>query len=312
LDAHEVSVCLQKAQEGEFILFENIRNANKTGMSEKLNDVQLAEYLKGFVDFYIQDAFAVSHRKHTSVSALPELFDTDHKVAGYQLSKEVSMLLTAVDPVTPLVTILSGAKFSTKLPLIEKYIDSANVVFVGGALYNNVLKSLGYNVGSSLIDTEAGYVDKLVQKEAFTEKVYIPKHVIVQDIKNKNIRESDIKSIDINESIMDIASQSVIDFVNHIASIDAKTIVWNGPIGNFENHPFQEGTELLVREILKYIHNSVLQDVHLVIGGGDTTSALKDIEGLSSNPNVYISTGGGAMLEFLEKEGELPGIMSLF
>lgn len=312
LDKDEVTLCIEATKEGEFILFENIRKAHKTGMSEKLNDQALAVYLKGFAEFYIQDAFAVSHRKHTSVSALPALFDTEHKVAGFQLHSEVHALLQAIVPQQPFIAILSGAKFDTKLPLIEKYLQTADVVFVGGALYNNILKSLGYEVGVSLIDADATYVDKLVQLDNFKEKVYIPKYVIVKNIETGTIRESLIGEVINQEAIMDIAPQSITDFVAHIQEKDAKTILWNGPVGNFEVEPFARGTEVLAEELIRYIQTPALQDVKLIIGGGDTVSSLKNIEGiLVHNPNIFISTGGGAMLEFLEKEGKLPGVISL-
>lgn len=312
LHTPDVEVCLHAAKEGEFILFENIRRGNdKIGMDEKKDGIILAEYLKGFVDFYIQDAFAVSHRKHTSVSALPQLFDVYHKVAGFQLYKEIQALSHALQPQKPFVVILSGAKFGTKLPLIQKYIESADLVFVGGALYNNIVKSLGHEVGVSLVDTEATYVDTLVQSDMFKEKVYIPKFVVVKDIDTGIIREVDISGVQKNETIMDIAPQSILDFVHRIRDIDAKTILWNGPVGNFEIPEFAKGTEVLAEELMTYIGTSVLQDVQLIVGGGDTVSALSGVEGLSDNPAVFVSTGGGAMLEFLEKDGQLPGIQSL-
>lgn len=311
LNRSDVETCLNAAKEGEFVLFENIRRADKVGMSEKLNDIKLAEYFKSFVEFYIQDAFAVSHRKHASVSALPQLFDANHKVAGLQLYKEITYLTPVLEPQKPFVVILSGAKFSTKLPLIEKYVQSADLVFVGGALFNNVLKSLGYEIGVSLIDEDAMYVNNLVQSNSFTEKVYIPKVVTVKNTITGSIRDVSITDVQKDEAIMDISSESIIDFTKHIMQLDAKTILWNGPVGNFEVEPFAQGTEILAEKILGYMGSSVLQDVKLVIGGGDTVSALSQIEGLFANPSVCVSTGGGAMLEFLEKDGDLPGIKSL-
>lgn len=311
LDTQEVQTCLDAAKEGEFVLFENIRRADKTGMSEKLNDAKLAEYLKGFVDYYIQDAFAVAHRKHASVSALPKLFDKDHKVVGFQLYKEIHALSDALRPQKPFSVILSGAKFGTKLPLIEKYLQTADKVFVGGALYNNVLKSLGYEVGVSLVDTDAVYVDALVQTDVFKDKVYIPKLVIVQNSTDGTIRETNIDAVQKNETIMDISPKSIVDFVKTIQDVDTKTILWNGPVGNFEVKEFAKGTETLAKELLLYIESVVLQDVKLIVGGGDTVSSLSGIENISNNPAVFMSTGGGAMLEFLEKDGEIPGIMSL-
>jgi phosphoglycerate kinase len=311
LDIQEVQTCLSSAQEGQFILFENIRRADKTGMSEKLNDVALAEYIKGFTEYYINDAFAVSHRAHMSVAALPALFDVDHKVAGYQLYEEVQSLSGTLSPQKPFVTILSGAKFSTKLPLIEKYLQTADIIFVGGALYNNVLKSLGYEVGVSYIDHEAVYVDALVQTQIFRDKVYIPEYVIVQNVDTHSVREVQIREVQKNETIMDISPKSIQEFVDKLQHMDAKTILWNGPVGNFEVKEFAAGTEKLATAILMYMQTPALQDIKLIIGGGDTVSAIKNVEGISTNPNVFISTGGGAMLEFLEKEGRIPGVISL-
>ena len=311
LNTEEVDVCLSSAKEGEFILFENIRRADKTGMSEKLNDKPLAEYIKGFTEFYINDAFAVSHRKHTSVSALPALFDGEHKAAGYQLYQEIQSLSGALNPQKPFVTILSGAKFSTKLPLIEKYLKTADLVFVGGALYNNILKSLGYEVGVSFIDHEAAYVDTLVTSQMFKDKVYIPEFVVVKNVDTSIIREAHIKDVLKNETIMDISPKSIQDFVNRVQDMDTKTILWNGPVGNFEVKEFACGTEKLAEAIIVYMQTAALLDVQLIIGGGDTVSAVKSIEGIDGNANIFVSTGGGAMLEFLEKEGQIPGVMSL-
>lgn len=311
LQKKELQEGLDKLKHGEFLLCENIRIADKTGMSEKLNDDGLAEYLKEFADFYIQDAFAVSHRKHTSVVKLAQLFDTEHKAAGFQLYAEIHALLKVLEPEKPFAAILSGAKFSTKLPLIEKYLEHADIVLVGGALYNNVLKSLGYNVGRSLIDAEAVYVDELVQKKMFTDKVYIPEYVVVTDVETGKMRESHIRDIQDTESIMDIAKKSILDFISMIQKKDVKTILWNGPVGNFEVAPFDEGTKTLATELVSYVHMSSLQDIRMIVGGGDTVSAINTIDEMSKNTNVWISTGGGAMLEFLEKEGQLPGIVSL-
>lgn len=311
LDENEVNTCLSSVKEGEFILFENLRRANKTGMSEKFNDISLAQYIKGFIEFYINDAFAVSHRKHTSVSALPSLFDDEHKVSGYQFYKEIQSLSNVLTPQKPFVTILSGAKFSTKLPLIQKYIETADTVFVGGALYNNVLKSMGYEIGSSYFDKEASYVDTLVESQLFRDKVYIPEYVVVKNINTNDIREVNIKDVTSDESIMDISPKSIEDFVNKIKEMDTKTILWNGPVGNFEVKDFAVGTERLAECVLEYMKTPALQDIKLIIGGGDTVSSIQNIEGINTNPNVFISTGGGAMLEFLEKEGQIPGVISL-
>lgn len=309
LDQNEVSKKISETTEGGFILFENIRNAKDAGMSEKGDDENFAKYLRQFADFYINDAFAVSHRAHTSVSKLPSLFDNDHKVAGLQLHVEVSSLGKALHPATPFTAILSGAKFGTKLPLIEKYIQTADLVLVGGALYNNILKSLGYEVGVSLVDPDASYVDELVKTERFQKKVYLPGHVVIRDTENDIVQEVQIAQVKPMDTIQDIAMRSVQHFAKMVEEQHSKTILWNGPVGNFEVAEFAQGTEELGRQLLHYVKKN--EDVFLILGGGDTVSSIGNIEGITSNPRVFISTGGGAMLEFLEKDGQIPGVLSL-
>lgn len=309
LDQSEVKNLLNKTNDGEFILFENIRNAKNEGMSEKGDDEKFAEYLKQFADFYVNDAFAVSHRAHTSVSKLPSLFDENHKVAGQQLFIEVESLGKALNPERPFAAILSGAKFGTKLPLIEKYLHSADLVLVGGALYNNVLKSLGYEVGVSLVDADAVYVDQLVKSDEFLKKVYLPEYVVSRNTEDGTVQEAYIKEIKSVETIQDISMRSIQEFAKKIEELKTKTILWNGPVGNFEIEEFAQGTEELGRLLLHYVKMN--EDVHLILGGGDTVSSIGNIEGITSNPRVFVSTGGGAMLEFLEKEGQIPGVLSL-
>ncbi|MES2623484.1 MAG: phosphoglycerate kinase, partial [Patescibacteria group bacterium] len=196
-----------------------------------------------------------------------------------------------------------------KLPLIEKYLKTADVVFVGGALYNNVLKSLKHEVGVSLIDADAPYVDAMVADASFAKKVFVPDTVVVKDVGTDSIREAKITDVHTTETIQDIATFSVAEFVKRIEEMKTKTILWNGPIGNFETEPFAKGTVELGQQLLAYAKNNA--DAQLLIGGGDTVSAIKNITELATQSNIFISTGGGAMLEFLENEGQLPGIVSL-
>ena len=297
--------------EGGFVLLENIRNADQELMNEKKDDVNLATYLAQGIDFYVQDAFAVSHRKHTSVSALPRLFDADRKVTGFLLHKEISALAEAVHPKTPAAVVLSGMKFSTKLPLIKKYLQTADSILVGGALFNNILKSLGYPVGVSLIDPEATYIDVLVQDPLFKAKVFIPDTVVVRDVISGQIRNCLIQDVKQNESIQDIAPIGVQSFFNKIKDMGVKTLIWNGPVGNYENEHFSAGTKKMTE--LAYEYAALQEGVSVFIGGGDTVAAIQPMypDFDRKAPNIFVSTGGGAMLEFLEKDGKLPGIESL-
>lgn len=311
LNTEEYTQAISTTPEGGFVLLENIRNADQEFMSEKKDDINLAQYLAQGVDFYVQDAFAVAHRKHASVSALPRLFDAEHKVVGFLLHKEIINLAQAIHPNPPVCITLSGMKFSTKLPLIKKYLQTADIVFVGGALLNNILKSLDYNVGVSLIDPEASYVDVLVQDPLFKAKVFIPDMVVVKDVMTGDIRNTHIKEVKQNESIQDIAEISIQNLFNKIKELNVKTLIWNGPVGNYENEAFSKGTDIMTSLIYEYGENHA--DVSVLIGGGDTVAAIQPlVQNFDTKlKNVFVSTGGGAMLEFLEKDGRLPGIESL-
>ncbi len=288
---------------GAFLLLENIRNLE----GEKNNDINTAERFKNITDVYINDAFAVSHRNHMSVSVLPSLYDIDHKSFGIQMQKEIDNLSKILNPQTPFAVILSGAKFTTKLPLIDKYLKNADKLFIGGALFNNILKSLGYNVGKSLIDDEAEYVDMLVKTKNFENKVYIPQQVVVKNINTGFVRISNINEINEHEIIQDISEESITYFVNILKNDNYKTIVWNGPLGYYEDDEFKKGTLTLAHDLVDYINSN--QDSNLFIGGGDTVAAVNSLN--IQNDRIFISTGGGAMLEFLERDGNLPGVVNV-
>lgn len=309
LNSEVMASAVAERKEGTFLLLENIRNANESGFSEKDNSVSLAMYFKDFVEVYINDAFAVAHRAHMSVSALPKLFDASKKAAGFLLSKEIDGLLCGIDATRPCVAILSGVKFSTKLPLIQKYLNSADMLFIGGALFNNVVKSMGYEVGVSIVDSEANDLDALVRIENFQKKVYIPNVVVIKDMTTGAVRSDSLTTVKQTESIQDISGLAISNFINEVKSLQAKTIIWNGPIGNYDVPEFAVGTKELATALLEYIQSHV--DARMLIGGGDTVAAIEEIPGIQTEERIFVSTGGGAMLEFLEKDGHLPGIMSL-
>ncbi len=290
---------LANIADGGFLLLENIRNFD----GEKSNSAELAENFKSLTEVYINDAFAVSHRDHMSVSALPALYDKDHKMFGLQMQKEIDNLSKIITAEKPFAVILSGAKFSTKLPLIEKYLQSADKLLIGGALLNNILKSLGYSVGKSLIDADAD-LSELVKSENFLKKVFIPHIVIVKNMDTGEVRNSNVQEVKENESILDV--DSIQNFVDILKAEQYKTIVWNGPLGYYEDDAFKTGTLELAKGLVEYVTGS---DAHLFIGGGDTVGAINSMH--IDNERIFVSTGGGAMLEFLEKDGKLPGVVNV-
>ena len=293
---------LNNLNEGGFLLLENIRNFD----GEKNNDTVLAGNFKTLTDAYINDAFAVSHRNHMSVCALPMMYDKDHKMFGLQMQKEIDNLSKILSAEKPFAVILSGAKFSTKLPLIDKYLGIADKIFIGGALFNNILKSLGHNVGKSLIDTEVD-LSTLIKSENFTNKVFIPHEVVVKDLITNSVRTCKINEVAENECILDMVDSDILDFVEILKKDNYKKIVWNGPLGNYEDDAFKVGTLTLAKGLVDYIVNN--ENSRLFIGGGDTVAAINTLD--VKNERIFVSTGGGAMLEFLEKDGKLPGVISV-
>lgn len=250
---------------------------------EEQNDLSLAEELAEGCDFYVNEAFSVCHRSHTSIVRLPTLLPA---YSGFRLEREVEELSEALDPTHPFVFILGGAKFGTKLPLLEKYLQLADGVFVGGALANSLLKARGVEVGQSLIDNDNLDLSSVINHE----NLILPGDIVVSDKNTKSI--SDILPTD---KIMDIGLTSISNLETVIDQ--AKLIVWNGPLGNYENG-FAEATEVLAKMIAS-------SKAKKIIGGGDTLTIVNQLN--LANKFDFVSTGGGAMLDFLT-HGTLPGL----
>jgi len=263
------SAVLANLQDGEVVLFENIRQYEE----EKKNDTGFGERLAALADIYVNDAFAVSHREHASVVGVAEHLPS---YAGLLLTDEIAHLKIDENTPHPFLFIIGGAKFETKLPLIEKFLDKADNVFVGGALANDIFKAKGMDVKSSLVSDS---VD--VSSVVNNPKLRIPIDVIWKD-----------------QMIMDAGKAGVEELRPLIQQ--AEYILWNGPLGNYEKG-YKEGTSALAKLIGESSAVSV-------VGGGDTLASIKEL-GLLDKFS-FISTGGGAMLELLLK-GTLPGIAVL-
>lgn len=272
-------------QDGEVVLFENLRS--NTG--EKANDPEFAKVLASYADVYVNDAFPVCHREHASVVGVPKLLP---HYAGFQLIKEIENLSLFFNPAHPFIFILGGAKFETKLPLIEKFSNTADYIFVGGALMNDVFKMKGYEVGKSLVsnleDNQESMKDILAD-----QRIILPTDVVVD-----SGRVCDVKGVLKEEKIVDVGPASIDAFADKIKT--AKFVLWNGPLGLYEKG-FKDQTLKLAKLIAESGAKSA-------VGGGDTVAAIESLK--VENPNVFISSGGGAMLEFLERE-TLVGIKAL-
>lgn len=284
-DYKDASFVVSNMQNGEVIMLENLRNNS----GEKDNDPVFADMLARLADIYVNDAFAVSHRNHASIVSIPKIIPS---YAGPLLSTEVEELSKAFDPVHPFLFILGGAKFDTKLPLIERFITTADYVFVGGALANDIYKEKGFEVGTSLV-AQARINLKHIE---MSPRLLIPSDVVVTSPSSKDVRNPDQVSPD--EKIMDAGPRSIGEIADLLT--DVKFVLWNGPLGDYEKG-FSEGTEALAKAI-------VASNATSIIGGGDTIAVVAKM-GLLEKFS-FASTGGGAMVEFLAK-GTLPGIDAL-
>ncbi|OGI95141.1 phosphoglycerate kinase [Candidatus Nomurabacteria bacterium RIFCSPLOWO2_01_FULL_40_18] len=276
-------------------LLENLR----FDLGEEKNDPKFAEHLASLGDFYVNDAFPVSHRAHASIVGIPKYLPS---YAGFQLEKEVENLSHAFrEPKRPFLFILGGAKFSTKMPLIQKYLELADQVFIGGALANDFLKAQGHEVGRSLID-ETDYDIRVILQN---KKLILPVDVVVKNVTNSVIAENVTKKVSEvgkDDFILDMGSETIKNLESTIKS--SKLILWNGPLGKYE-----AGGGGATKEVLKLVSESGAESI---IGGGDLVSVLSSLEPRTYElkPNLFISTGGGATLEFLVN-GTLPGIKAL-
>lgn len=285
----KVEDAIKEMKEGELLLLENIRFYKE----EKDNDSGFAEKLSKLADVFVNDGFGVSHRAHASVVGVAEKME--EKAAGMLLEKEIENLGKILSsPEKPVVTIIGGAKISTKIGLISKMLEKSDYVLLGGALANTVLLAQGSPVGKSLVEEEE--LDKV--KDLDSEKLLVPIDVVVaKEIKGDVA--TDIKGVDEvveDDIILDIGPDTVKKYAEII--LKAKTVVWNGPLGMFELEKFAGGTQGVAQAVVD-------SDSFSVIGGGETVDAVKKT-GMADQVS-FISTGGGAMLEFLEGK-ELPGI----
>lgn len=284
-----VADCLRKYIKKDITLLENIRKHP----GEKKNDLKFAKKLSKLGDFYVNDAFSVSHREHASVVGIPKFLPS---YAGFQLEKEIKNLSKVFKkPKRPFLFILGGAKFSTKMPLIKRYIKLADQVFIGGALLNDFLKAKGYEVGKSLVDNT-----KIPENILKNKKLILPTDVIV--LSGKKFINKKADEVQKNETIMDIGNELVKIAEEYIKK--SKLILWNGPLGKYE-----DGGDKATKKILKLVLKSKSQ---VIIGGGDIVGVLSELEpkNYKLKPNIFVSTGGGATLDFLVN-GTLPGIKAL-
>ncbi len=282
--------------QNQIILLENLRFHK----GEKKNDVELAHQWASYTDVYINDAFGASHRAHASIVALAESVET--KALGFLMFNEVEKLSQILEtPESPYWAILGGSKVSDKIQLIENLIDRVDGFVIGGAMAYTFLKAQGIEVGASLVEGDkVKFAGELISRvEARDKKILLPiDHVVAQSLdESAPCKSTESSAIPPEWMGLDIGPKTQMLYREELKN--AKTILWNGPMGVFENPNFAKGTMSLASSFAE------LQDAFTLIGGGDSAAAVNQ-SGLSDRFS-HISTGGGASLEFLQGN-ELPGI----
>jgi phosphoglycerate kinase len=294
----EVESLVEAMADGEIILLENLRFHKE----ETTNDRDFSAQLAKLADVYINDAFAVSHRAHSSVVGVAET--VAEKAAGFLLQTEMDYFHKSMDtPIRPLVAVVGGAKVSSKIGALENMLDKVDRMIIGGAMANTFLKSMGVNVGASkveddLLDVASQFIEAA---EAKGVKLYLPVDFVAADSFSADAITKNVTFRDIPDQWMalDIGPASTILFKE--ALDDAKTIIWNGPMGAFEMDAFARGTMALCQTV-------ATSHALSIIGGGDSNAAVKKA---GEERNIsYMSTGGGAFLTLMEGK-TLPGVSVL-
>ena len=294
----EVKSMVDNLQNGQVLVLENLRFHKA---EKKPKDDSFARQLGELGDVYVSDAFGTAHRAHSSMVGVTKFFD--QCAAGFLLQKEIEYLGKAVEnPERPFVAILGGAKVTDKIPVIEHLVDKVNRILIGGGMAYTFLKARGQSIGDSLCEQEL--VDRTRELTELAEsknvELVLPvDHVAAGEMKEGAATDT-VDEVPAGKKGLDIGPKTIELFRSKLS--DARTVVWNGPMGVFETPPFDKGTKA-VAEML-----ASLDGATTIIGGGDSASAVEKLG--YADKMSHVSTGGGASLEFLEGK-ELPGVAAL-
>jgi phosphoglycerate kinase len=294
----ELEVAVAGLQDGEVLMFENTRFEDLNGKKESKNDPELGKYWASLGDVFVNDAFGTAHRDAASNVGIAANIKTT--VAGFLLEKEINFIGgTLENPERPFVAILGGAKVSDKIEVIQNLLKIADKVIIGGGMAFTFFKAMGYEVGKSLLEADKVDLAKSLLEQAngkieLGDDVYTGKAFDAET--ERNVRKID--QIPADEMGLDIGPNTIEIFKSYIQN--AKTVVWNGPLGVFEFPKFAEGTKSVANAIA-----GIKDQATTIIGGGDSAAAVIQF-GLKDG-FTHISTGGGASLEYLEGK-VLPGI----
>lgn len=282
---------------GEVLLVQNTRYEDLNGKKESSNDSELGKYWASLGDIFINDAFGTIHRAHASNVGIAS--NLPHGI-GFLVEKELSALSSLNSPEKPFIIILGGAKVTDKIGVIKNLIKKADYILIGGGMAFTFLQSEGFEIGSSIVDKDSlDFCKEILEK--YQDKIILPVDVLVntayEDVKNPELRL--ISEIKDDEMGLDIGPNSIKVFEKYLK--DAKTVLWNGPLGVCEFSNFKNGTF----KIMKYLVNN---DIKTILGGGDIVAASSKAK--LKDKVYHASTGGGATLEYLEGK-KLPGLEAI-
>lgn len=290
----EINNTVDLMEPGDVVLIENTRYEDLNGKKESSNDLELGKYWASLGDIFINDAFGTIHRAHASNVGIASLLPNG---IGFLVEKELNALSKLNNPEQPYVVILGGAKVSDKLGVIQNLIQKADKIIIGGAMAFTFLKAKGLEIGRSLVEDELIPFCKEIEKK-YPDKLILPIDVVVAEQIEESVPSTNrlVNEIKENEIGLDLGSETI-EFIKDILS-NAKTVVWNGPLGYYEIEKYQIST----KEILKYLAD---HNINTILGGGDIVAASSKL-GYKDKVS-HASTGGGAALEYLEGK-LLPGL----
>ncbi|MEI6835523.1 MAG: phosphoglycerate kinase [Candidatus Falkowbacteria bacterium] len=283
---------VKKMLAGEILFLENLRFND----GELKDDFKFAKRLAGHADVYVNEAFSVCHRKQASVSAIRKILPTYY---GLQLVSEVKNLDRVLKPVKPLIVIMGGAKISTKAPIISRMYDKADEILLGGGLANNFFKHQKLEIGKSLADSDSEvFIKPFFKGQKLAAKIILPIDVVVCG-RNKLPKIKKLAEVLKTDSIFDIGPETIALFSNYIKT--AQTIIWNGPLGKFEENSYKHGTLAIATSVAARSTGKAFG----LVGGGETVEALKQTK-MEAYVD-FVSTAGGAMLAYLGGD-KMPGL----
>jgi phosphoglycerate kinase len=285
------------------LLLENLRFYKE----EEKGDLAFAEKLSKHGDIYVNDAFGTAHRSHASTAVIAKFFKPDSKCLGYVMANEVASIDKVINGAeAPFTAIVGGAKVSDKILIIEQLMNKANNILIGGGMAFTFVKAMGGTIGKSLCEDDKLELAKelLLKAKAKGVNLYIPTDAVIADnfANDANFKHCNINEIPDGWMGLDISTETIKTYSEVIKN--SKTILWNGPMGVFEMSNFENGT----KEVAFAICEATKKGAFSLIGGGDSVAAINKYN-LASQVS-YVSTGGGALLEYIEN-GTLPGVSAI-